>query len=81
MTRPKNGFKTVKTALKYISTLPFSEKRKVVAFAQKLLNKQNGKKSVMKYFAIRLPQIVAKGIRTADAVVLDTINKVTAYTF
>jgi len=81
MKKPKNGFKTVKTALKYISTLPFLEKRKVVAFAQKLLDKQNGKKSVMKYFAIRLPQIVAKGIRTADAIILDSINKATAYTF
>jgi len=77
MKKPKGGFKTVKTGLKFISNLPFSEKRKVVAFAQKLLGKQNGKKSVMKYFAIRLPEIIAKGIRTADAVVLDTINKVT----
>ena len=79
MKRPKNGFKTVKTALKYIKELSFSQKRELMRIAQKLLDKQNGKRSIMKYFAIRLSEIVAKGIRTADEVILDTINRVTDY--
>lgn len=81
MKRPKNGFKTAKQALKFISQLPFSEKRKVVEFTAYMLQKENGKLAVSKYCKQKLPRIVAFSGRSVEAIISDTINKVTSYTF
>jgi len=54
MKRPKNGFKTAKQALKFISQLPFSEKRKVVEFTAYMLQTKIAKISSIKILQTKI---------------------------